>query len=771
MAFAATLGAFTEELVELVTAVSAQSDPERFDILKESSLRKIRYHNFLRTNHFQVKNELDGLEERFRVLNRDTLADALRGRLDTLAQFSNKWTPETLHFLLQLSDQPTQKSKLRDLELLKRPDEDLEPTLTWEDVAKEEGWDQDRDLWKNVDFADDSSDGGYVETKSDASVESQDTSMSSVEARYRRQPTDYLATIGDEDQNLKTIRETQSWRYQSLPRDGNGRSQRVPVSELQVVREVFFMLRGLDNTLFNEQSVPSTKYHLDHASWEVYHNILGSLGEARRQLAILRRFAKQHQNIPLVQVFQDAIEKRLLAFDGELSKMEAQFVDIKHDVLVSLMKVLDEVKPHLQPLSSLSDIVQELSQAKYPHPFHYLELLFNATSTAHMEGDDAIYGFLGIIFFECFQVYVRPIRLWMETGELIEGDKTFFISRSSTQARMSQIWKNQFKLRKTSGGALHAPRFLYPATAKIFTTGKSIVILKHMGRHTLPKSQVQEPSLHFENSSAFGPDSFTPFSEIFNNTFENWMQSKHHAAASTLRQALFESYNLWSVLDDLRHIYLMCNGSQSDAFAFSVFSNIDLLNSKWHDRFGLTEVAREAHNTVLDADRIVVTVTEEHLHSTIVKRMIDEACLGSKLDLIHQCILDILDLTIRLEDARQQESERAEEMKDISRLSMISSPRKSRRGRYIQPSEEEDESFLAEQDRSVLIQDAEKTYADVLVEIGAELDGHLKFMCGGLRGAARASGKDAAVKWDTLAEMLEVGVAQDRGRFNTQLYA
>ncbi|RYP50044.1 hypothetical protein DL768_004330 [Monosporascus sp. mg162] len=670
MAFAATLGAFTEELVEIVTAVSAQSDPERFDVLKESAMRQIRYHNFLRTNHFQIRNELDGLEERFRVVNRDALADALRGRLDALAQFSNKWSPETLHFLLQLSDQPTQKSKLRDLELLKVPDEDLEPPLTWEDVAKEERWDQDRDLWKNVDFADDSSDGGYVDTKSDASVESQDTSMSSVEARYRRQPTDYLATTRDEDQNLKTIRETQSWRYQSLPRDRNERSQKVPVSELQVVREVFFMLRGLDNTLFNEQSAPNTKYNLDHASWEVYHNLLGSLGEARQQLAVLRRFAKQRQNIPLVQVFQDAVEKRLLTFDRELSKMEAQFVDIKQDVLL------------------------------------------------------------------------------------------------------------------------------------------------------------QEPSLKFDNSSAFGPGSFTPFSEIFNNTFENWMQSKHHAAASTLRQALCESYKLWSVLDDLRHVYLMCNGSQSDAFAFSIFSNIDLLNSKWHDRFGLTEVVREAHNTVLDADRIAVTVTEEHpemshdqamfyrlrsklvwfcsslksylttlvieplmaelresleqaadiddlaaVHSTIVKRMIDEACLGSKLDLIHQCILDILDLTIRLEDARQQESERAEEMKEISRLSMISSPRKPRRGRYIQPSEEEDESFLAEQDRSVLIQDAEKTYADILVEIGAELDRHLKFMCGGLRGAARASGKDAAVKWDTLAEMLEVGVVKDRGRFNTRLYA
>ncbi|EMR69704.1 putative spc97 spc98 family protein [Eutypa lata UCREL1] len=595
MAYAAQLGALTEELVEVVVSISPQSDPKRFDILKESTLRKIRHHSFLRTNQFLVTNELDGLEERFRVLNRDGLAGELRGRLDALAQLPNKWTPDILHFLLQLSDQPVQNSKLRDLELLRTLDEESEPPLKWDDIAKEEGWDQDQDLWQSVDFADDSSD-----------------------------------------------------------------------------------------------------------------------------------------------------EKHILAFDAELSNLEAQFVDIEEDVLVSLIKILNEVKPHLQPLSSLSDIIQGLNQAKYPHPFHYLELLFNATNIAHVEGDEITYKFLGAVFFECFRVYVRPIRLWMESGELIEGDKTFFISKSTTQVRTSQVWKHQFKLRKTTNGTLHAPRFLHPATNKIFTTGKSIVVLKRMGRQMITKSrtQLQEPPLEFDEAFACGPGALTTFSKIFNTAFGNWMQSKHHAASSTLRQALFESYGLWSVLDDLQHIYLMCNGAQSDTFASAIFSNIDILNSQWHDRFTVTEVAREAYATV-DANRI-------------------------------SCILDVLDLTIRLEDARHAESERAEEMNEISRLSMTAasmtaSPKRPRRGRYIQPSEEEDETFLAEQDTSVLLQDVDKNYAELLAEIGADFDRLLKFMCGGLRGVARASSNAAATKWDTLAEMLETGI-QERQVFSTQSY-
>ncbi|KAK7754151.1 hypothetical protein SLS62_003728 [Diatrype stigma] len=901
MAYAAHLGALTEELVEAVASVSPQSNSKRFDVLKESTLRKIRHHSFLRTNQFQVTNELDGLEERFRVLNRDGLADALRERLDALAQLPNNFTPDILHFILKLSDQPVQNSKLRDLELLKTPDEDLESPLKWADIAKEDGWDQDRGLWENVDFADDSSDGEYVDidTKSDASVESQDTSLSSVEARHRRLPTDYL-TLTHDRAGFKTVEETQSWRHQSSPKSATGEPQKITITELQAVREVLFMLRGLDSTLFNKkQAVLSPKYQLNHTSWEGYRSLLESFGEAGRQLYLLRSFAKQLQNIPLMQVFQHAVETRLLLFDTFLSNLEAQFVDIKQDVAVSLVKVLNEIKPHLQPLSSFSGIIQGLNQAKYPHPFHYLELLFNATNIAHMEGDENTYKFLGTVFFECFRVYVRPIRLWMETGELLEGDKTFFISKSSTQARMSQVWKHQFKLRKTTNGTLHAPRFLHPATNKIFTTGKSIVVLKHMGRHVMTNgpAQTQEPPLEFDEAYACGEGALTTFSEIFNTAFGNWMQSKHHAASSTLRQALFESYGLWSVLNDLEHIYLMCNGAQSDTFASAIFSNFDLLNSRWHDRFTLTEVAREAYANV-DTNRIAVSVSGEHcqsevhevrktvrkglpgvtlsyrlpwpiqivlsdesldhyqaiftlliqlrracymlqrhhlkidgvaemsyeqtrfyrlrsrllwfcsslqsylttlviepltaelhgdlrqaediddlaaVHSTYAKRMVDEACLGSKLDPIHQCMLDILDLTIRLEDARHAESERAQEMQEISRLSMsaasmTASPR--RPGRYMQPSEEEDETFLAEQDRSVLLQDVDvdKTYAELLAEMGADFDRLVKFMCGGLRGVARASSNAAATKWDTLAEMLEVGIQEERQVFSGQPY-
>ncbi|KAI0124270.1 Spc97/Spc98 family protein [Xylariales sp. AK1849] len=884
MAFAARLGTLTEELISVTAATSSQSDPGRFKALKESSLHSLRHHNFLRTNQFDVDNHLDGIEERFRVLNRDGLADALRERLDALLKVSNKFSPETLHFLLELSEQPVQKSRLEDLDFLRGPDNDPGPQLKWEDIAKEDDWADDRELWKKVDFEDNSSDEEHVNDPSDASVKSEETSLSSIEAQYRGRPTD-LIVESQGDNALKQVYDRQSWRSHSS-NDAKKKPETVAVSEVQAVREVLFMLSGLENDLFSSHCEPSPKYRLQHASWESFRALSNSFSQVGRNLSILRNFTKKPQQVPLLQVFRDAVEKGLRNFNAEVAAVERRFVDIKKDTVVSLLQVLEDIKPHSQRLASLSDVVRQLEREKYPHPFRYLELLFNSAGIAQLEGDDQIYDFLGTVFFECFQVYLRPIRLWMKDGELLDGDRTFFISDSKSHLHLSQVWQSQFKLRKTPDGVLHAPSFLQPAVSKIFTTGKSVVILKHLGKHNTLEDHIAEPSLDFQTLSARGSGSFAPFSEVFNAGFESWMQSKHHAASATLRRALFESCNLWSILSNLQHVYLMVDGSRADAFAHALFNNLDLLNPRWHDRFLLTQVCHDAFG--MDSHRITVVAVEEQVHddivtarksvrkclpavrvryrmpwpvriilseesiahyqaiftlllqnrratyvlqkhrlgsegtsnisdeqatyyglrskllwfcnslqtylsglvlaplidqvkgdlllaedvdsmisthSTFAKHILDAACLGSKLDPIRECMLDIMDLAIRLEDARSLEAKHeAEETQELSRLSLSTPMNVSqlgRSGKYVEISEEEDESFLSEQGKSAPALGMDKSYAEILAEIRAQLDRHLGFICGGLRGVARASGNAAAGKWDTLAEMLEAGIQEN----------
>ncbi|KAF7516834.1 hypothetical protein G7054_g13999 [Neopestalotiopsis clavispora] len=885
MAFAASLSAWTEELIEAIVTPPQQQQqrpgPKRRKTLRDSSLQKLRHHNFLRTNQFDVEHQLNGLEERFRVLNRDGLADGLRDSLATLSTISNKFTPDVLHFLLVLADRPFENSKLKDLEALRQPEEDPGLHLSWAEIAHEDDWAADRELWRKVDFRDDSSEDELVED-SDASEQSASTSPSSVEAQYRRRPTDLL--LGPQDVDLNQIRESQSWRI--VTTEALSQHDKTNITELHALREVLFMLRGLRNDLFNADCRPAARCKLPHASWKSFQTVLGTWGEFGRNLHVLRRFTRKGQQAPLLQVFRSAVENRLQFLDKQLANTETELVDIRKDTVISLLQLAEDLRPCLQPLCVLSQVVDKLEKENYPHPFRYLELLFDRISIAQLEGDSQLYQSLGTIFFECFKVYLRPIRHWMQDGVLLPNDTAFFVVQSRAQLPLSQVWSSQFALRTSPDGSLHAPSFLQPAVDKIFATGRSVVVLKNLGKFSINDDTASEPSFDFDELVTSGHGEYAPFPDVFSTAFEAWMQSKYHSAAAQLRQILFDSCRLRSVLSDLHHIYLMMDGSCIDAFAQPLFNNLDLLNAKWHDRLLLTQTFHDAFRTVVDVDRVVVTtvgdvpqdvisarttvqdclpcitlnynmnwpvriiISDESIahyqalftlqlqiqraistlhrvrpklqssfnlsyeqglyyrmrskilwfcnclktyltnliiaplisklrhdldqsqdidamasiHTTFTKRVREAACLSSKLNPIRESMLEIMDLAICLEDARKTESGR-QGIESEEAASTLSTPMKSAKNlRYADATEEEDSSFLDDQEKPTG-NPPQKPYVEVLADISVEYDRHLKFVSGGLRGAARAAKDDAASKWDLFAEMLEVGLEHGHNRW------
>ncbi|EAQ90555.1 hypothetical protein CHGG_02490 [Chaetomium globosum CBS 148.51] len=613
MAHLAQLAALTDELVAAILAIS-----ERISY-RDSVLRSLRSHTFTRTNQFEVEDRLNGLEERFSVVGRDGLSEALRTRRSAYEAHQNQFTPEVLHFLLELADQPAQKSKLSDLDALIEPEEDAPPPITWRDFAREDGWKEERDIWRSIDYSPGSSDEEEVDRQSEASVESLTTS-SSIDDQHRRTAQD-LATKSQGIEPLKQAQEDQAWRDASAL-DGDGRSRKIPISTIQLLREALFMLAGLETSLFDFECNPITRYQLRGVSWDSYKALVTSFSECGRKLAPLRVYVENREQSPLLQVFRACLQKALHHLDLELSLIQTSLVAIKEDVVVSLIGVLGELGPKLAPLYGLADIVRQVQQERNPHAFRYLELLYDAAGIAQLQGSTATYRLLGTIFFDCFQVYLKPIRLWMEEGKLLPGDRTFFISESPAKLPLSQIWKGQFNLLRSPEGKLHAPRFLDPSIHQIFEAGKSIVVLKHMKQHESTKKYraTAEPSMDFATVCPDGFE-FAPFSELFGAAFQAWIQSKHHSAAATLRELLFSSYGLFESLDALQHIYLMSDGSMSNSFASSVFRRLDALNNSWQDRFTLTEVAQEAFSTCLDSYRLSANIDPRGLgRSALVAR-------------------------------------------------------------------------------------------------------------------------------------------------------
>jgi gamma-tubulin complex component 5 len=539
------------------------------------------------------------------VYNEDPLADALKERVDDLGKEERKWTPEILHLLLELSERPVEYARANkvDLDFLNEEEEVVEEKLRWRDLVREDEALRENSVWANVDFK-----GGSSEDEDQSGEESEgsdETGLSSVgEDSGRRVPRLVVDTLDIED--FENLRKAQFWKKTPSVNGVKLETVKKPITELQAIREVLFMLAGLSTSLFEVESdtvTPSKGYALKHASTDAFQNIVEDLAHHGSALNVLRSWTKRPQSIPLLQILQSSIADRIRNFDACLSSIHKRFVAPEGDTVVTLLSVQFKISSCLRPLVRLSEVVKRLDGEPYAHAFRYLEMLYDETCTSQMAGDDEIYAFMGTIFFDCFQVYLRSIRMWMEDGELATSDKVFFVSEVAGDIDLPSLWESRFKIRKTQDGVLHAPRFLRAAANKIFTTGKSVVVLKYLNQfETLQSSRVTfEPKLDFETVCKPSLLHLAAFPELFDVAFDDWIQSKHHYASSTLRTTLFDSCGLHTSLDALSHLYFMADGTTAAPFTNAIFDKLDTLDSSWNDRFTLTELAQStfgAHPSV-----------------------------------------------------------------------------------------------------------------------------------------------------------------------------
>ncbi|KAJ9640045.1 phosphoribosylformylglycinamidine synthase [Coniosporium tulheliwenetii] len=547
------------------------------------------------SNEFEVKASYEGLVEKFSILNRDDLADALDIRLKKLADVSSKFTPEILSLFLHLSDRPVEKSRLKDLEALKPPPPP--PPLTWADIYADDPLNEEG-IWDDIDYAAESSED-----------EKNEEFLSDLE----RNPHSFI--LVPDVKELHGIDEVQFWKRPDLV-DGYGT---VKITELQAVREVLFMLRGLPTSLFrlDEDSgaiTCNTSYALEHAIPATFHHLLTSSKGIGVRIYGLHQWARLRQSVLVLQTLQASTTARLREFDTDVAKIEQRFVAPERPVLVSLIQVHSEIEALAHPLKALAATLSAVDGSANRHTFKYLEALFDDTNIAQMAGDPGTFRFMADIFFECLQTYLKPVRKWMEEGELETDDQIFFVGVSDKGSEASSLWHERFVLRHGTDGNLHAPKFLHPAVRKVFNTGKSITFLKELGHNRMQdafRTDV-EPSLEFETVCSQNPAMLlTPFAELFNAAFENWIRSKHSAASLTLRQRLYEECGLWRSLDALEYIYFSRDGTLFQAFADELFERLEGRRRVWDDRFLLTELAQTTFSGIgcVNEDSIAIRVT------------------------------------------------------------------------------------------------------------------------------------------------------------------
>ena len=606
MAHTVIIGSLVEELVKTLTKTSSEASVEQY---KRTALRTFADARPGQTNQFDVNTQLQGLEEKASILNNDPLADALHLRLGELSSQSGKWTPEILSLLLKLSDRPVHNTKVDDLINLK-PNSPPAP-LTWSDIIAEDPLDNQDGTWDDVDFGGNTSEEDEV-SKTDRSEESDLMSDSSLiesegvgaNVKDLLQPRDYSG--------FHEIKEAQFWKPRAVTNLtqrfelDNDKHPKLLLTELQTIREVLFMLLGLPTSIFvlndneNFEVVPGFEMRLIPQDSIIV--LLQDLAEIGDKLRVVSGWIERKTAVPVEQTFQAAIESRLGKLHRSLDVVQTKFLDPHLQSMSSLLQLYDEVCSYSRPIQQIHAIIMDLKLRSEPEiAFGILECLFEkACANQSIEYTDG-YEYMARLFFECFQTYLRPIRSWMERGQLSKHDHVMFIGKNEEEVPLGSLWQAQHHLILNGDGKLHAPNFLHVAAKKIFNAGKSVDFLIH-----LDSEEGNSGGLPLDNAGMSFDDvcqpadlgMLSPFPELFDMAFDTWTASKHRFSSSMLRRQLETECGLQRCLDALEHIYFFQNSALSTNIARKIFERLDSGKRRWNDNFVLTELFQETFNAI-----------------------------------------------------------------------------------------------------------------------------------------------------------------------------
>lgn len=581
-----------------------------------------------RTNQFEVAARFEGLEEKFTVLNNDELANALRERLDELSPRSNRWTPEILSLLLNLSDHPLEKTRIDALDRLSvRPQS---PPLTWSDIIAADPLDNQDGLWDDVDFARDVSDedADSIVLASTASDETPTTSNDADDTARHLQ--DHF--LPPDEGGLNDVLKAQFWDQTvqaSIDPSGSNVSPTqasIVLTESQLIREINFVLHGLPSKIFEQQSDGTKgvlpRYQLKHVSPTKVSELSRAWSVIAAEHARLREWKSQEQHYPLLQTFQAIIADRLTAVENTLTQIQLQCLASREGSTASLLCYDDKVQNATRPTRQLTSILGDLHQADYPKkPFRILELLYDRVCTSHSIGDTEALNSVIQVFFQCLQTYLKPLKYWMEHGELSEFDQGMFVQDGDPNVSLTEVWSRRHLLSLDDCGQLHAPRFLHLAAKSILNTGKSVHFLRLLG-HSWPESDAEEQeTAHFDSRQICAEISANPlysFPESFDRALNEWIAGSYHSSSAMLKQQLEVQYGLSEVLDALEYVYLFRNGALSGEIVSVIAIRLDRGHADWADDFVLTDLLRTifASTHCVDSENLAVRTSSASICGT-----------------------------------------------------------------------------------------------------------------------------------------------------------
>ncbi|KAK1060904.1 hypothetical protein LTR74_011480 [Friedmanniomyces endolithicus] len=602
MAHAATIGELTEGLIGSITGIPR--DHSLFGSLKDRAVKQLKDSSRGRTNPFEVNERFAGLIEKFGVLNRDDLGEALESRLDLLPK--TKWTPEFLSLLLQLTDRAWEHSRIEDLGQLKRsPIPPAEPT--WQEIVADDPLTED-DIWNDVER-------GYHSSGDDVAVDDDSNSeptTSTQATSCNEEDFAGLARLHIVQPDATLLSEVQSAR-QALSKYGT--SNRMDVqSELTIIREALSMLHGLPTYIFDLDPLNNAvgitqRITTATASSIVVHDVLVQLAEVGTRLNSVRQWLCRKQSRAHLQSVQAAVQQSMTLLDSQFVELERRYAQPHYDYVVSFVDVRREVEASARPMIRLSDIIASDASASVVgrSPFALLDLLYEESCVAQLPGDEDLFAVVARVLLAGLRTYLRSISGWyFSATPPSKNGEDFFVREMKTDCDLGKVWHERFALRLLPDGRVCAPeRFYRMGKSRAFTK-----LLRQQSEDETAKSIGDLAMPDFTSITRYLESSpLIPLDELLHATLTDWMATLIPTTDLSMQTLLLDG--LLRTVNAVDYVFLGRDGTLLQAFAEPLFDRMRRLPETWDDRFLLTRLAQSTLGTApgVDAHCINVGIT------------------------------------------------------------------------------------------------------------------------------------------------------------------
>ncbi|KAI8377771.1 Spc98 family-domain-containing protein [Radiomyces spectabilis] len=604
----------TDLLQQLILRVTnRKSDHVDPKILRDVE-RKLQYHKFTSSDNYQLDTRYENLSEKFYIKGRNDLANALRSSKSRFLQ-SNIQVPtindpkslkyDILGLLLALSGNPLAHPPRS----LLAPEAKVSEAQLWKDVLREEPlqgshWEQWNDLSSDDEPTDPYSDDDFTLDFEQLAEQKRrlhylDSSAVDPVDSFSEEETGnndiHLSDISNDVHRLEILKTRQYWQenYKRTKRrqqceeeeeeDSAGgplmrrdslqnASQLYPtlsryryaqhdtdhvtfVHEMDVIREVLFLLRGYEGVLFQRKTTAlgeqqfeiNQDYVLRHLSHSALHGILQQFCKDGILLSNLRMWAQRMVKASTVvagqtcQAFGACLMQIIGQFDLVLGQREMKY---KEDAaqMISILQLRHSLETPLQSLRILHDIIahspfmdtftgNSASQPATPHTIavYLISELYSRLLSAQSMETNVVYTTLLSVFQQTFAPYGRLMDDWTFYGSL-QGDMAgeFLVAqRRDLDENSSLFWSQGFYI-KEAPDALTAlisfPLFTEHHSRRVLFTGKAVYLTLKLGlsNSVLQQYNTFETVLH--NTLARTDDiSMEEYHSVQHNSGDPWM--------------------------------------------------------------------------------------------------------------------------------------------------------------------------------------------------------------------------------------------------------